>query len=52
MNRVKVFVSGGLVAAACAAAPALASAEDIQGVDRQDADPFGGQRLIGDVTCR
>lgn len=51
MNGVKAFVSGGLVAAACVAAPALASAEDIQGVIVRTLLLSEDSRLIGDVTC-
>jgi hypothetical protein len=51
MNAVKAFVSGGLVAATCAVAPALANGEDIRGVIVRTLLLSENSRLIGDVTC-
>jgi hypothetical protein len=51
MNAVKAVVSGGLVAATCALAPALASGEDIRGVIVRTLLLSEDSRLIGDVTC-
>ena len=51
MNAVKALVSGGLVAATCAVAPALANGEDIRGVIVRTLLLSEDSRLIGDVTC-